>query len=216
MRSRMRAAWRHVGHAPRESVLDLDRAAHCRERARELGAHALGLELEDATAIDRDRRIDHLVVAELQGCLGPAAVVRDQALIVGHVGHQDRRELLLDVDPHDATPPARRRLWFPSAPQSKLRRPLSRKESRAQASAAIASALPVAAAGCPTARQRMVSSHWASHRSGPFVQGGFTNCSRSRSLQLDLLEKLCGQRGARLLPAGACEVKHGECVNPDR
>ena len=92
--------WRHAGHAPRESLLDLDRAADRRERARELGAHALGLELEDATAVDRDRRIDHLVVAELQGRLGSLAVVRDHALIVGHVGHQDRRELLFNAYPH--------------------------------------------------------------------------------------------------------------------
>jgi hypothetical protein len=183
--------WRHVRHAPRQSFLDLDRAAHRREGARELGAHALGFELEDAAAVDGDRGIDHLVVAELQGCLGRAGVVRSQALIVGHVGHQDRRELLLDVDPHDLTPPAPERPRLPFPAQSKLRRAVSR--SKVGRGLARKSARPPLRGGpCPVARQRIVPS-----RSAPAPLGNSQADTRELLPRPDLQFGLCKKPGAQ-------------------
>jgi hypothetical protein len=97
------ALWgRHCRHAMCETFLNLDRAAHRGERAHELGERATFLEVEDAAAVDRNGGVDHLVVMQLQRRLGARAILRDQALVVGNVGHENRRELLFDADSHGA------------------------------------------------------------------------------------------------------------------
>ena len=106
MRSRMRAGG-GTSVMRRASACWISTAQHTADkRARELGERPAGLEPEDAAAVHRDRRVDHLVVAQLERGLGPGAVVGEQALMVGHFGDQDRCQLFLDVDAHALAPPA--------------------------------------------------------------------------------------------------------------
>ena len=86
-----------AGIARGHTLLDLDRAPHGVDHARELGQHAVARRLDEAASVLGDFRADHFTIVRLEGGQRPFLVGAHQPRIAGNVGRQDRGQSALDA-----------------------------------------------------------------------------------------------------------------------
>ena len=85
-----------LGHAPLDRRGALDRIYN----ASELDQHAIAHELDDATVVLGDLRLDEIFAEGLQARVGPRLVARHEPAVADNVGGQNRRELPIRSGSH--------------------------------------------------------------------------------------------------------------------
>src|SRR5581483_4931937 len=120
-----------LGIAPRHSALHFQRAAPGVDDARKFGEDAVAGGLDDATAMDRDSRVDQLHPYGVQLRERAFFVDADQAAIAGDIRRQHRREPAFDaLGVHRPAVPARERPILPIHGRATNRPPASRRRLR--------------------------------------------------------------------------------------
>jgi len=84
------ALGRQAGVALNHAILNLDGAAHGLHHTAEFGQHAVAGALDDATVVDRDRRVDQVAAKRTQARQGAVLVRFGQPAEADDVGGQDR------------------------------------------------------------------------------------------------------------------------------